>query len=540
MSLWWLSRDYKTKKLEEILLENLIVTESQLNWARINQAEKGGRIEDILLESGIIDEKSLALSYSLQFSIPLFEDEIKISENALKLVPDSLLMEYNFLPVSSDEKRMNILICAPCSEELFQDLSNVTRLEIFPLMVEKTRLHQARKALTENKPSGTYHQSAIQLFTGIMETAWKKQATDIHLEYRPDHLCISLRINGELLPEQTFDLQTSELLITRLKIVSNLDITEHFAPQEGQFSLLISGSSVNFRCSVLPGYYGENASIRILNRKNFDFSLDNLGIEEKELSLFSKILRLKYGLVLVCGATGSGKTTTLYSGIRYLKQHYPGKKIITIEDPIEYPFADITQTQVNYSRSENRYIVSFSSGLKSILRHDPDIIMIGEIRDEESAMIAINAAITGHLVLATIHAGDVFEVINRINYFKIPPNLFIESIQLLISQTLVKKLCPSCRFPRHFISPVPGDFYEASGCRHCQNRGYIKREGVFEFLQIDDKIKDAVMNGLLPSAIRKIAVEGGFRERNTHLRQLAAAGEISYQDLTDLTGASSV
>ncbi|MDD5091555.1 MAG: GspE/PulE family protein [Candidatus Wallbacteria bacterium] len=526
MPFHWPGEELRPQKLERILVENQIISESQLNWARIRQNETGKRIEDVLLQAEIVDEKSLNQAYSIFSGIPVFDGEIIPAEEALQLVSPDLCHEYGFLPVDRNEGYVRIVVSHPLHPELLQIIRDKTGLEAVPFLAGKNRIEQAlEKSLRQGREIPALENSVIRMMEDILRQAWSEGASDIHFEWNAGDLSVKFRLHGELVEKYSHDRATAELLITRLKIVSSLDITEHTMPQDGQFSQQDTGGPIVCRCSLIPAFYGENAVVRILNRRNFSFSLDNIGLTGEQVEIFKSSLQNPSGLILVSGSTGSGKTTTLYATLSFLTRSFPQKKIVTIEDPIEYPLPGITQTQASESWSGEKPRMNFAVGLKALLRQDPDIIMIGEIRDRESAMIAINAAMTGHQVLATIHARDVFDIFGRLQHFEIKPSLFLDCISLLVAQKLFKKVCSTCR-------GVTG------GCPACSGKGYSGRMGTFEILALDEKIKCAVMAGALPSGIKKTAEDAGFCSIAARLKEKLQCGEVSHQEFSELIGGS--
>jgi type IV pilus assembly protein PilB len=524
---------FAPKKLEDVLLENNIISQSQLNWAQLKRAQIDARLEDILLNEGLIDEKSLGIAYSLQYNFEFIENEIKLSKELLNKIPATFFDEYDFIPIEKNGNTLKIAISSPYMNDLFQELEQKTGYEIVPSIIEKSKLDKIINSLNKSDIASETHMSdgAVKLLNSILERAWKQYASDIHFEFSKDSLVLKFRIDGALYEIEKFDKQKANFLITRIKILSNMDITEHISPQEGQFTQNINGHSINMRSSVVPSYYGESIVIRILNRRNFDFNLLNIGFSDEQRKSYISALKSKKGLIIVSGPTGSGKTTTLYAGLLYLRENYPQKKIITIEDPVEFPLEGISQIPIDDTKNEG---LTFSKGLKAILRQDPDIIMIGEIRDRESAMIAINAAITGHLVLASIHAGNVFEIINRLQYFDIPPILYLDAISLITSQVLYKELCDNCKILAGVIENK--NFYKSGKCDKCKNFGFTGRNGLFEVLNINGKLKEMVLKGELSSIIKRRFEEDGFVSIEKQLKKMLLLGKVSISEYEELTG----
>lgn len=518
--------------IENILLKEHIITESQLNWAKFKQTQTGERLENILLKEGIIDEKSLALAYSIQYKIEFIDEDLKIDYDIIKYIPKEILHEYEFIPIKKEDNILKIAIHNPYQYDLFEDIERRTRLKVQPFIIEKSKLLKKRKELLSNRINISELKGSGQFLDSILIYAWDNNASDIHFIFESNHLQIKYRISGDLIDGEKIPLQDADFLLVRLKILANLDITEHFLPQEGHFIKKISNKSVNFRVSILPSYFGENVVIRLLNKKDFNFSINNIGFLPEQIEILERILMLKKGLILVGGPTGSGKSTTLYTFLNFLKIKFPEKKIMTIEDPIEFPLPGISQTQVTHS-DDTTTRLTFTKGLRAILRQDPDIIMIGEIREKESAIIAVNAAITGHLVLASIHASNVLEIINRMRYFSVPDHLFLESTNLLISQIIYKKLCPDCKHPTTKFG-ING--FISKGCSRCQKKGSIGITGAFELLLLNKDIRKLLLNNKLLSVIEDEAKKYGLITLKEILNQKLKDGEISINEYYQLVG----
>jgi type IV pilus assembly protein PilB len=361
--------------------------------------------------------------------------------------------------------------------------------------------------------------SIINLIDGLVEHAFNSRASDIHIDPEEKRVRIRLRIDGVLHESFIFPKEIHSEIITRIKVLSGLRTDEHQAAQDGRFRLVIKKTGpIDIRVSITPTYYGENCVMRILAEKSEKFSIDNLGFSEKDKRKIEKAIRSPYGMILVTGPTGSGKTTTLYTFIKVLSK--PEISIITIEDPIEYSISGIDQIQVN-----SRTGLTFANGLRSILRQDPNIIMVGEIRDEETARIAVNAALTGHLLFSTLHTNDAPTTLPRLLDMKIEPFLIASTINIAIGQRLVRKICENCKtkqaitmdemkslseiLPEKILSQYK-EFYRGTGCEKCDNTGYHGRLGIYEVMEIDDDIRAAVVRKADSDEIKRIAVKNGM------------------------------
>lgn len=363
--------------------------------------------------------------------------------------------------------------------------------------------------------------SIIKLLNSIVFTAVQKRASDIHIESREDNVTIKYRIDGVLNEAMApIDRKFKAPIISRIKVISDLDISEKRVPQDGRFRLRIKDKTIDFRVSIMPSIYGEDAVIRILDKEMIteaisELRLDLLGFSEDVLDTFGRYIVQPYGMVLVTGPTGSGKTTTLYAALTEIKS--PEDKIVTIEDPVEYQIDGITQIPVNEKKG-----LTFARGLRSILRHDPDKIMVGEIRDPETAQIAIQSALTGHLVFTTVHANNVFDVIGRFLHMKVDPYSFISALNCILAQRLVRILCPHCKQGVRYndqqllesgLDPDKfrdREFFEARGCAECHLTGYQGRTAIAELLELSDEIREMILVKKPLSEVKKRAKAEGM------------------------------
>lgn len=375
------------------------------------------------------------------------------------------------------------------------------------LPVEDKQLQMKTALMEEQKP-------VIQLVNSLVKQAVKIQASDIHLEPDEKKFRLRYRVDGILNELATFPLDMYHYIVSRIKIISNLDITESRLPQDGRAKLMIEDKEIDLRVSTFPTVYGENVVIRVLDRSILNFDMSNLGLSKEIMQPFTKAINEPYGIILVAGPTGSGKTTTLYAILNAINTI--SKNIVTVEDPVEFNMTMIRQSQINPKAG-----LTFASGLRSILRQDPDVIMVGEVRDLETAEIAIQAALTGHLVFSTIHTNDAPSTMARLTDMGAEPFLLASSINAIISQRLVRKLCLECReayTPDHnfyknlgIVDITEGMvFYRHKGCIHCRNQGYIGRTGIYELMFTNDKIKELVVKKASSSEIRQAALANGM------------------------------
>jgi general secretion pathway protein E len=371
----------------------------------------------------------------------------------------------------------------------------------------------------------------IKLVNSLFFQAIKRGASDIHIEAHERRGEVRFRINGALSKHLDLDKNVTTLVVNRIKVISGLDISEKRVPQDGRTQVSISGKTLDVRVSVLPTYYGERIVMRILMQSENIPSLEELGFRKELTDDFYKLLNHSHGMILVTGPTGSGKSTTLHSFLQYLSS--PDKNIITIEDPVEYNSDGISQIQVN-----DKVGLTFAAGLRSILRQDPDVVMVGEIRDTETAKIAIQAALTGHLMLSTLHTNDSTSALSRLVDMEVEPFLISSTLLGVLAQRLTRKLCPVCK-KRTFLSPrvthelgVPysGNYFKAVGCPACDFTGYKGRQAVGELFILTDKVKEKMKDGIDDHQIREIMKEAGMRTIADELKDMMVNGEISYEE----------
>ena len=386
----------------------------------------------------------------------------------------------------------------------------------------------------------------VRLVDTTLLNALEHHASDIHIETRDLEVCIKYRVDGVLYPAmEPIDFRHHEAIISRVKVMSDLDIAEKRVPQDGRFKLNLQGRKVDFRVSIMPSIYGENAVIRILDKQYLaeefaELRLESLGFTAAELSMVRKYIREPYGMFLVTGPTGSGKTTTLYAALSEIRSEE--EKIITIEDPVEYQLPGITQIPVNEKKG-----LTFARGLRSILRHDPDIIMVGEVRDPETASIAVQSALTGHLVFTTVHANNVIDVIGRLLNMEVEPYNFVSALNCVLAQRLVRVVCSHCRQPSEpsaqllsesglTIADIAGTtLYEGKGCAECRGTGYRGRTVIAELLDLSDRVREMILDRRPASEIRRQAAQEGM----TFLRQSAldkvGKGLTTLRDINKVT-----
>ena len=455
---------------------------------------------------------------------------------ALQLIPEAMARKYVAIPLAITDSALRVAMANP--EDIFaiEALAIQSQMRIEP---ERAGVEEVQEAIDFNYkaygelekqisiisfPSETVGER-ISLDTGgatpvaraltlIIDGAVKSRASDIHLEPEEDKLRVRYRIDGTLNDTLSLPSVAASLLISRIKILANMNIADHHRPQDGQFSIKAEGRSMDIRVGTGPTVHGEMASLRLLYKSRATLGLSELGFLPESLEKYEKMLKVPYGMILVSGPTGAGKTTTLYASINQLD--HVGQNIVTIEEPVEYRFKNINQIQVNA-----RAGITFASGLRSILRLDPDVMLVGEIRDAETASIAIQSALTGHLVLSSIHANDAVGVVLRLLDLGVEPYLVSSALIGVVAQRMVRKICPYCAHPidvslieRMAYSKETGEerdeFLGGSGCEACAHTGYLGRTGIFEILYMSDGIRSRLLSGTTANQLRTQAIKEGM------------------------------
>jgi len=535
-------------KLGEMLLKEGLITKDQLEKAMLVQKSEGGRLGEILVRLDIVKESDIISMLGRQLNIPYASLKSGLLKPALdqgleKLISRDFAVRNSVLPLS---KNLNSLTCAmhdPIDLTLLDNLKKMTRCEINPVIASKTDILQAAEEfygklnLLQDAVRSSYETQekgmelvaeadsslsidrliasaeeapVIKLVDLIIRQAIDERASDIHIETYKDRIRLRYRIDGKLydIPPPARHLHLA--IISRIKILAKLDIAEKRLPQDGAFMVRLEDRVVDLRISIIPTIYGEKVVIRILDRSRVNLDLSAIGFEPGQLEDFRKSIRSPFGLVFLTGPTGSGKTTTLYAALNEIKS--PTTNIITIEDPVEYRMDGVNQVQ-----AKPEIGLTFASALRSFLRQDPDIILVGEVRDLETAEICIRSALTGHLVLSTLHTNDAPSAVTRLMDIGIEPYLLTPSLLCIAAQRLVRKLCPYCK---EAYEPTPQELgslkvqadlvYRPKGCQKCNNIGYLGRTLIAEVMTINAKIREAVGRRVSFQEIRKAAVESGM------------------------------
>jgi type IV pilus assembly protein PilB len=535
--------------LGKILLRKKIITEEQLEKALKEQKTSGGRIGSILKTLGFIDEESLVEFLSKQFGIPSVNlSDYKIDQEVLKLIPHDIIYKHQIIPLEVEDSVLKIATVNPSNIYAFDDIKFLTGYNVevmvatesaFTAFVEK--YYEATDFITmEDVMSGfdvedvnyvekeeelniadlkksSEDAPIIRLVNLILTDAMKQKASDIHIEPYVNSFRVRYRIDGILFDVMSIPLKLKSILVSRIKIMSRLDIAERRHPQDGRIKLKIGKTQeMEYRVSVLPTLFGEKVCLRLLDKSSLRIDMTKLGFEKKQLEDFREAIYKPFGIVLVTGPTGSGKTTTLYSALVELNKE--SQHILAVEDPVEFNLTGINQVNVNESIG-----LTFAKILRSFLRQDPDIIMLGEIRDEETAKIAINSALTGHLVLTTLHTNDAFSAIDRLVQINIEPFLVSSSLNLVLAQRLARKICNDCKeeikypkqvlinvgIPKNKIGTIK--FHKGKGCKNCLNTGYKGRVALYEVMPVREELKKMIIEGASAIDLKKKSISLGIK-----------------------------
>lgn len=522
----------KKMRLGEMLVEGGVITEEQLSQA-LKEKRSDQKLGDKLIEDGYITEAKLVEVLKDQLGInDIRLTNYEIDPNILNLIPKDYVIENNIIPIKREKNKLYIATADPLDYFVLNDLRLLTGFIIEPLISTKDEIRHSIIRLYEREDFGEYflaqeeesevqditiaeaNSPIVKIINQLIQQAVVEKASDIHFDPHENKVIARLRVDGTLRTEQVFAKGIQSSLVTRIKIMANLDITESKVPQDGRIKVRVEGRNVDLRVSTLPTIYGEKIVIRVLDTIAVSNRLNDLGFDEDHLNQFIEMIEKPHGIVLLTGPTGSGKTSTMYAALSRLNK--PDVNIITVEDPVEYQLEGVNQIQVN-----PKVGLTFASGLRSILRQDPDIIMIGEIRDKDTANMAVRASITGHLVLSTLHTNHSLGAIDRLMNMGVEKFLIGSSLNGVVAQRLVRRICRDCviekeptnreklLFEKHNI--VVERTKKGQGCPSCNMTGYRGRTAIHEVLFIDDDLREAILNDESTVSIERLAREKGFR-----------------------------
>lgn len=558
-------RGRKKKRLGDILISEGVITEEQLTEALEKQRGMGKKLGAVLVELNMTTEDDIVTALQRQLSLDRVRlSEIKIPEEILKLVREDVLRKNTLLPFAFSIENMNVLRVAmadPLDIVAVDDLAILTNFQIEPVIStprdittaidkyfgnteamkvaekfakERKELYAERRKEEEIENADVSNAPIVQLVNKIIEQAARQRSSDIHIEALEDRVRVRFRVDGVLQKAMQYDIELLNAIVARVKIIGGMDISEKRKPQDGRITSVVDNVEYDIRVSVLPTVYGEKIVMRLTQKKALNRDKKDLGLSPDELLQFDRILSHPHGIILVTGPTGSGKSTTLYTALSELNTE--DVNIITVEDPVEANIDGINQVQVN-----NKADMTFANALRSILRQDPDIIMIGEIRDNETAEIAVKASITGHLVVSTLHTNSSASTITRLEDMGIEPYLIADSVVGVIAQRLVRRLCPKCKRSRiadavdlETLGMPQGQeavIYEPGGCHMCNNTGYYGRIGVYEIMEITPKLREIISKNGNADEINKVAMAQGMKTLRVAASKYVLSGVTSISEM---------
>jgi type IV pilus assembly protein PilB len=544
-----------------MLVDAGVLTADQLDWALGQQKLNYKRLGQILQESNLVSEDDIAEARALQLEMPHVQlGEYPITADVTRLVSESIARTYGLVPVSASDDKLAVAMSNPMDVEAIDAVQRSSRKRVEPLLASEARIMATLDqvyggatcaditACVEEAIGGVEIQTSdhdifndiaeerrqsgqapvVKTVNLVLQEAIKQHASDIHLEPRADHLEIRYRIDGALQHVRNLPKAIQPAVISRIKIMSEMDIAEKRRPQDGRIALKIHNKNVDLRISTLPTQYGERVVLRILDKSTQQFSVEKLGFALEEQAVFESLIRKPYGIVLVTGPTGSGKTTTLYAALTHIKS--VETNIMTCEDPIEYELDGINQSAVNVKAG-----LTFAAQLRAILRQDPDVVLVGEIRDAETAEIAFQAAMTGHLVFSTLHCNTAPSAMTRLVDMGVEPFLIGSSVIGVLAQRLVRTLCPRCKAPYKptidelallGITEMDGqaEFYKPVGCPQCNMRGYSGRLAIFELMPVNEEMRRLALQNPTADQVRDVALAAGMKTMKQHAVEKILAG----------------
>ena len=561
------------KRLGDLLLEDNLITPEQLAEAVTEQRRAGQLLGATLMRLGMVTEEALVMCLQRQLGLKLIDlNEVIVDEQALTLVKEEVAKKYGAIPVEIEGRSTLIVAMGdPLNVAAIEDLRFHAGMFIQPVLARPTQITEAieRYYHIDNSVNEVIQNiihaedevmiSAIQeeeyvqaiddlvkeaegrpivrLTNWLLHRAIEERASDIHIEPQDRELVVRLRIDGLLHEIQRLPKWTQGAIVSRIKVLSNLDIAEKRQPQDGRLAVEIEGRRIDMRVSTLPITNGEKVVIRVADSKRALLSLTDLGLHDDDMARIKRYLSRPQGILLVTGPTGSGKSSLLYAALRYLQ--HETKNLVTVEDPVEQQIPGVNQVQV-----DERAKKTFPAALRAILRQDPDVIMIGEIRDKETAQIAFRASITGHLVLTTVHTNDSASAVTRLIDLGLEPFMVASSLLGVVSMRLVRTLCPRCKEAydanaSNLNRLIPGNrddgsvkLYRGRGCGHCHDSGYFGRTGIFETLEVDEQLRSLVIANSADSVIRQAAVEAGMRSIGEDGLKKVLAGETTLEEVS--------
>lgn len=560
------TKNYRNKRLGEILLEKGLITPEILEKSFDIQKKTGKRLGEILVEQGFLKENDLLEALSLKLNIPTAKiDSYAIDPSVVEIISRDIAEKHKMIPLFKVNETLTVAMADPLDVYVIDYLRHKTGLNVQTVLASESDIQKAiekyyrvqnsldkvihdiqiddtsleepsREMFEDTTEEGS---SIVKVVNLILTQAIRDGGSDIHIEPDEKIMRIRYRIDGILHEAFTLPLKFHSMVVSRIKIMSNLDVSEKRIPQDGRFQYKAGQKIVDLRVSILPTVKGEKVVMRILDKAGFILDLSRMGFSQEVAKKWDYLIHRPQGLILITGPTGSGKTSTLYASLNEINT--PDKNIITVENPVEYNFPLINQVQVNPKAG-----LTFAAGLRSILRQDPDVIMIGEIRDPESAEIALRAALTGHLVLSTLHTNDAPSAVTRLVDMGLEPFLVASSLLGVLAQRLARRLCNACKSevrvsPEKIRSLGLGEdylkkkFFKSVGCRECHRTGYKGRVGIHELLLLDDELQRLILKNGTDSQIREIAIKNGMRSLRMDGLRKAGQGLTSIEEVLRVT-----
>ncbi|MFH1768051.1 MAG: ATPase, T2SS/T4P/T4SS family [Candidatus Omnitrophota bacterium] len=545
------------KEIGEVLVEKGYINEEQLENALKEQSLTGEKLGEILIKNGWLTKEELDSCLALQTGISKFDlSSYIISPDVARLVPEHFARQYKLIPIFKLENTLTVAMAEPTNVFIVDELQKITGCMIEPVLADEITIHKTQdqyygmsgslQEIVANLTKGKIKDveslgeeaPIIKLVNLIVVRAIEQNASDIHIEPEDKFLGVRYRIDGILYRRDSLPKYLQPAIISRIKIMARLDVAEKRLPQDGRIIMKVATNDIDFRVSTCPTVHGENAVLRILDKSTLVVDLDRVGFAPEQLKDFESLINHPYGIILVTGPTGSGKTTTLYAALKKINRE--DINIMTVEDPVEYQFPQIRQVHVN-----PKIGLTFAAALRSFLRQDPDIIMVGEIRDLETAEIAVQAALTGHLVFSTIHTNDAATAFTRLIEMGIEPFLVSSSILGIVAQRLIRKICLHCRQEHRPSEETLNNlgidpkgktvFYKGKGCKLCNNTGYKGRIGIFELIKNNPSIQSLVLKKASADDIKEEARKEGLESLRESAMNKLFAGVTTVEEILRVT-----
>lgn len=551
----------KPKQLGQILMEQGLITKEQLNHALEEHRNTPKSLGRVLIDLGLIREPDLVRALAEQVGLEFVDlSEAQIDAASTTLLPETLARRYRAIPIGERDGKLLVAMSDPANVYALDDIRTITNREVQPVVATASDVEQAiqkyssmgeqveqlvseASSLAEDEEQSDELEAALEdapivkLVTAIMTQAVGDRASDVHIEPHERDVRVRFRVDGVLHEIMRSPKNIQNGLVSRLKVMADLNIAEKRVPQDGRMSMRVGGKALDLRVASLPTVHGEKLVIRILDKSQSLIELNDMGLLEDALKRYEQCFRRPYGAILVTGPTGSGKSTTLYATLNILNE--VGRNIITVEDPVEYRLAGVNQMQVHTKAG-----LTFASALRSILRADPDIILIGEIRDRETAMIAVESALTGHLVLSTLHTNDAPSAITRLTEMEVETFLVASAIDCVVAQRLVRMLCERCKagyqpeqaelseagYPE-FLWPEISELFRPAGCSACSNTGYRGRIGLFEVMPMTEELERLTVERASSDQIQQVAIEQGMQTLRDDGLEKARLGMTSVEEV---------